>query len=176
MTASIKQANLPIAAQLAGAILGVSLLESDREHVAEREAEAEMMNHAFRVLEARKMSQTINALKTAEAVIGEVVKTAAAAASGMDKLALGGIIGGLSRLGKSLGGAAPAAARLQSPRLLSTGTKAKLMVGAGALGAGYAGLKTLQAGRDYLNQPHHPGWGKGPKIMHDVNEFGHPQY
>jgi len=165
-----KQSQLPIAAQLAGAILGMSILESDREHVAERDAEAEMMNQVFRELEARKMSQTINALKTAEAVIGEAIKVAAAqAAGGIDKES--GIIAGLSRLGKSSGGAASAAVRLPS-----LSTKAKLIGGAGVLGAGYVGMKGLQAGRDYLNKPHDPRYGKGPAIQQNVNEFGYPQY
>lgn len=165
-----KQSQLPIAAQLAGAILGMAVLESDREHGAERDAEAEMMNQVFRELEARKMSQTINALKTAEAVISEAIKVAAVqAAEVLTKDA--GIIAGLSRLGKSSGGAASAAVRLPS-----LSTKAKLVGGAGLLGAGYVGMKGLQAGRDYLEQGHDPRYGKGPKIMQNVNEFGYAQY
>ncbi len=67
---------------------------------------------------------------------------------------------------------APAAApSILSKPLLSTGTKAKLLAGAGALGAGYVGLKGLGAVRDYMSVPagaHHQGY-----LRSDVNEYGY---
>jgi hypothetical protein len=55
--------------------------------------------------------------------------------------------------------------------LLSLGTKAKLLGTAGALGAGYAGMKTLSAVKDYMEIPagaHHQHY-----LRSDVNEYGY---
>lgn len=169
---------MPIAAQLAAAILGTSLLESDRGHVAELETEAAMMNEALRELEARKMDQTISALKYAEAIIGSVVQAAAMeAATSMDKTSMGlplaGIAGAGAAAKRGLGGAAQAAGRL----LPSVGLKTKLIGGAALAGTAYAGYKGLQATRDYMkSQPHGTYGSKGPAVMNNVNEFGYPEY
>jgi hypothetical protein len=170
---TIKQSDTPIAAQLALAILGVSLLGSDHQHVVEQKAEAEMLTAAFRELEARKMDQTISALKHAEAQIGLAVKAAAMeAATAMDKVSMpfAGLGGAIK---KGIGGAAQAAGRLV-PKLSPT---QKAVGAAGMAGMAYGGYKGMQALRDYGNAPtSHGAWGKGTPIMHNVNEFGYPQY
>lgn len=190
-TAHVKEASMPIAAQLATALLGVNLMVSDQTHAAVQVAEAEMMNAISRELEARKMEQTISAFKTAEAVAGAMVKAAAATAvATMDKEAFGALLGGLARAGgairKGIGGAAQAAGRLvpepklpvtggMGKSLLSTKTKAKLVGGAALAGAGYVGYKGLQAGRDYMMAPaHHQTYGT--PVANNVNEFGYAQY
>src|SRR5690606_7373512 len=165
-----KSSNMPIAARLAAAILGVSLLDDDSQHIAEQKAEAGEMNAVLRMLEAQKMSQTVNGLKYAQALIEPMVKAAAMASIElMDKEALGPLantlIDGAKRLGgavdKGIGGAAQAAGRLMpagsnaQKSFLGLSTKAKLLGGAGLLGTGYAGYKGLQATRDYMqSQPH----------------------
>lgn len=179
-----KEAQVPIAAQLAAAILGVGVLENDRQHVAQLEEEAELMNEELRGLEARKMDQTISALKHAEVELGLVVKAAAMeAALLMNKMSAGGLglVGAAVR--RSIGGAAQAAGRLMpagskaQKSWVGLGTKAKVLGGAAALGTGYAGFKGLQATRDYMqSQPHGTYGGKSPAVMHNVNEFGHPEY
>lgn len=186
----VKEAETPIAARLAAAILGVSLLESDSNRVEEVQQTAEAMNEVFRELEARKMSQTTGALKHAEVMLQSIVKAAAqASADLMAKEAMGipaAILGGAVRAGsafkKGFGGAAQAAGRLMpagSPAQkswLGLGTKAKLVGTAGVLGAGYAGFKGMQAARDYMQAQPHGVYGKGPAIAHNVNEFGYPEY
>jgi hypothetical protein len=147
-----KQANpgIPIAAQLAAAILGTSLMAADSEHVEEQQAEAEAMNEAIRYHEAEKMRQTTGMLDrkyaSAEAQASHAIKIAAAMTmagpdleklahllelQGMDKEAIGALIGGLARGAgaalKGIGGAAQAAGRLQMP---TTGTQ-RLMSAAG---------------------------------------------
>lgn len=65
----------------------------------------------------------------------------------------------------------PAGQSFLSKPLLSPMTKVKLMGGAAALGAGYAGLKGLGAAKDYMSIPagtHHQGY-----VRHDVNEYGY---
>jgi hypothetical protein len=185
----VKEAEIPIAARLAMAILGVSLLESDSTHAEEVRQTAEELNETLRELEAHKMSQTIGALKHAEAILQSVVKTAAeASVELMEKQAMGvgtAVLGGAMRaaggLKKGLGGAASAAGRLlpagpAKQQWLGLGTKAKMLGTAGVLGAGYAGFKGLQATRDYMESQPHPGFGKGPAIMKNVNEYGYPEY
>ena len=276
-----KQAETPLAAQLLAALLGLNLMGSDHQHVAEQEAEAEAMTQRARELEARKMDQTISALSpkmaSAGATVGTLVKIAAAVTvangdqeklaylleqQGMSKEAIGAILGGLARAGgavlKSIGGAASAAGRLKLPttgtqRLMAAGgqavpkapgmfagntarmlhaggeatpalsaasqgpgtlqragswiqgkgqalaqqgqqvaqaapsavrpaagggsllsgmTKAKMIGGGALLGAGYLGMKGLQAGRDYMMQPTGAQHAPGPK--HNINEFGYP--
>lgn len=181
-----KHAEVPIAARLAAAILGISVLEDDSEHASNQRAEAELMNQELRELEARKMDQTISSLKHAEALMMGIVKAAAqASAELMEKEAMGlgtTIVGGALRAGKkSLGGAAQAAGRLMpegpaKKSLLGLGTKAKLVGGAAVLGTGYAGYKGMQAARDYMQSQPHGVYGKGPAIAHNINEYGYPQY
>ena len=124
-TAWVKEADVPIAAQLAAAILGGSLMASDSAHVAEQQAEAEALNEAGRQYEAARMSQTIGALdyKYAEAELSKLVKRAAVAtASSMDKVAFGALLTravGAAR--KGIGGAASAAPRF---RIQSLGSPA----------------------------------------------------
>lgn len=128
----------PIAAQLAAAILGTGLMAADSAHTAELEEEAAMMTAAIREHEAQKMQQTTGALDykyaSAEREVGYAIKIAAAITAaqddmqklawllerqGMDKEAIGALIGGLARGAgaalKGLGGAAQAAGRLQIP-------------------------------------------------------------
>lgn len=170
-----KQANPPIAAQLAMAILGVSLLQSNQQNVEDHQAEAMAMNETFRELEARKMDQTTSALKHAAAQLGPALRAAAMEAStGMDKESMGALIGGLASAAKQrIGGAAQAAGRLM-PRF---STKQKLIGGAALAGTAYAGYKGMQAVQNYGMAPPHEGtWGKGAPIAHNVNEFGYPQH
>ena len=145
-----KEAHAPIAAQLAAAILGVSLMAADSEHVEEQQAEAAAMTEAIRFHEAEKMRQTTGMLDrkyaSAEAQASQAIKIAAAMTmagpdreklahllelQGMDKEAIGAFIGGLARGAgaalKGIGGAAQAAGRLQMP---TTGTQ-RLMSAAG---------------------------------------------
>ena len=172
------------------AILGVSLLESDSTHAEEVRQTAEVMNEALRELEAHKMSQTIGALKHAEALLRPVVKTAALAsaelmekeAMGVGQAVLGGALRAAGGLKKGFGGAASAAGRLiptGSPAQkswMNLGTKAKLLGTAGVLGVGYTGFKGMQAARDYMEAQPHPSFGTGPAIMKNVNEYGQPEY
>jgi len=125
---------MPIAAQLAAAILGTSLMASDQMHVSQLQEEAAMMTEAMRELEARKMSQTTGALNpkyaSAEREISHAVKIAAAITTargdhellsylleqqGIDKEAgfIGGmaraVVPGIKRLGGAIAGGARAA-------------------------------------------------------------------
>lgn len=170
-----KQADAPIAARLAAAILGVGILNADAEHVSTQQAEAEEMNAQLRMLESQKMDQTISALKHAQAMIEPMLKAAAiASAELMQKEAIAVRVG--------FGGAAQAAGRLMpagsnaQKSWMSLSTKAKLLGGAGLLGTGYAGYKGMQAARDYVQAQPHGVYGKGPAIMHNVNEYGYPEY
>jgi hypothetical protein len=71
--------------------------------------------------------------------------------------------------------AAPAAAAANGGKpLLSGMTKAKLLGGGAVLGAGYLGMKGLQAGRDYMLQP--SGTHEGPPIQNNVGREGYPVY
>lgn len=241
----------PIAVQLAAAILGTGLMAADSEHVEELRSEADAMNQALRVHEAEKMRQTTRSLDSkyasAEAETLRLVKIAAAMTvagddleklahllelQGMDKEAIGALIGGLARGAgaalRGLGGAASAAARLKVPGtpaapaalqragnwvgqqgqamqnagtrlgalgakaapaaaaaapaaqgaakskpLIGWGTKGKLLAAGGLAGAGYVGMKGMQAARDYMMAP---SGHAGAPIQHDVNQFGYPQY
>lgn len=54
--------------------------------------------------------------------------------------------------------------------------KAKIGLGAAAIGTGYLGLKTVQAGRDVMLSPMMTGgqYGKyGPQVAHSVNPYGY---
>lgn len=65
----------------------------------------------------------------------------------------------------------PAQRSFASKPLLSPLTKAKLVGGGAALGAGYVGLKGLSAAKDYMSVPSgapHQGY-----VRHDVNEYGY---
>lgn len=241
---TLKHAETPIAAQLAAAILGTSLMAADQVHTSGLDEEAALMTQAMAELEARKMHQTISALDSkyasAEREVGYAVKIAAAMtaaqgdleklaglleAQGMDKEAVNAFLGGLARAGgaalKGIGGAASAAGRLKIPGtpeapqllqragawvgrqahamegtgsrlmaaapkaapvaaaagaskpLISTGTKAKLLVGGTLAGAGYMGLKGMQAARDFMMAP--TGHSEAP-IMNNVNEYGQASY
>lgn len=252
-----KLAETPLAAQLLAALLGLGLMNSDREHVQEREGEDEAATQLARLLEARKMEQTISGLDpkmaSAGVTVGAIVKIAAAVTvadgdmeklaslleqQGMDKEAIGALLSGLARAGgaalKGIGGAASAAGRLAVPAmgntakmlaaggeaaakspgvlqraggwlsgqgsslaakgvqaakaapaaaagaaagggsLLSGATKAKIVGGGALLGAGYLGMKGLQAGRDYMMQP--TGEHHAPGPPNNVNGYGYPQY
>lgn len=239
-----KQADDTLGAQLLATLLGYGLMGADRQHVAEQEAEAEVLSQLARELEARKMEQTISGLSpkmaSAAETVWRMVKVAAAVNAaggdqeklalcleqeGLDKEAFGALIGGLARAGgaalKGIGGAASAAGRLlpqtatqrflqaggeaigpnvaqraggwlqgqgaslaqkgmqlaKAPAaapLLSAATKAKMIGGGALLGAGYLGMKGMQAARDYMMQP--TGSHQGPAVMHDVNQYGYPQY
>lgn len=70
------------------------------------------------------------------------------------------------------------ARRAASKPLIGTGTKLKLLGGATALGAGYAGLKGLQTARDYMMMPAGQStYGRhGPQLMHNVSQYGYPTY
>lgn len=80
-------------------------------------------------------------------------------------------------------GGAPAA---KTPWLQRTGLfdaqgnfrKYRTMAAAGALGAGYLGIKALQRGMDYMGRESPPanyGTG-GPQMAMSVNQFGQPQF
>lgn len=58
--------------------------------------------------------------------------------------------------------------------LLSMGTKAKLLGGAGLLGAGYMGYKGMQTARDYMMMPSgQSNWGPGYAPRAGVTEYGY---
>lgn len=132
------QPGAPIGAQLVAALLGMGLAAADSAHVAELKEEAAIMNEALRAHEASRMRQTTSMLDrkyaSAERELLDAVKVAAAISvaqddmdklayllerQGMDKEAIGAILGGLARGAgaalKGLGGAASAAARLKIP-------------------------------------------------------------
>lgn len=71
--------------------------------------------------------------------------------------------------------AAPAAAQAAKAKpWVSTGTKLKLLGGAGLLGAGYMGYKGLQATRDYMMVPSGQSqWGPGYAPRAGVTEYGY---
>jgi hypothetical protein len=121
-------------------------------------------------------------VRAAGPTLMEGIRPGAAPALGS---ALGGAGRALERGGSAVAGAgqnavgaasralkAPAVApSILSKPLLSTGTKAKILGGAGALGAGYVGLKGLGAVRDYASIPAgapHQGY-----LRSDVNEYGY---
>lgn len=60
---------------------------------------------------------------------------------------------------------------------VTPGWKTKALLGAGALGVGYAGYKGLQTARDYMMMPTgYSGAGRnpyGPQVYHDVNQYGY---
>lgn len=165
-TAKYKQAEIPIAHQLAAAIMGTGLMLSDHAHVQELEQEAAMMTEMSREYEARKMDQTISALDpkmaAARAILEPAIKVAAAAAVAL----------------RSTGGAAQAADRLKlggiGGSLLGGVTKAKVLGGGALLGAGYLGMKGLQATRDYMTIP--SGTHHAPGPPNNVNSAGYPEY
>jgi hypothetical protein len=96
--------------------------------------------------------------------------------------ALGNAAGWLSRQGTALSEAGakapikPAIAAAAGAPLIGMGTKAKLLGGGALLGAGYLGMKGLQAGRDYMMTPSASYGEHGAPIMHDVNQYGQAQY
>jgi hypothetical protein len=58
--------------------------------------------------------------------------------------------------------------------LIGLGTKAKVMGGLAVAGAGYAGYKGLQTGRDYLMQPTGAQqWGSLPPLKHEISAYGY---
>lgn len=62
--------------------------------------------------------------------------------------------------------------------LLSWGTKAKLLGGAGILGTAYVGNKVLDAGLTAFSQPtsNYTYGGGSPRLSYNTNQFGYPQY
>jgi hypothetical protein len=56
--------------------------------------------------------------------------------------------------------------------------RGKAALGAGMLGAGYLGYKTLQTGRDYMMRPtaSHQRWGAYRPVPTRVSQYGYPQY
>lgn len=77
-------------------------------------------------------------------------------------------------------GATPAgeAAPAKEQPLLGWKTKAKLLGGAGLLGAGYLGYKALEAGKEFLEAPGPGGYGYAPggyQVPMGVNQYGQPQ-
>ena len=168
-----KQADAPMGAKLTAALLGLGLMASDAHHRAEVDAEAAMMNEAFREMEDRKMRQTIESLSgrklaAAEREMLQLVKSAAALAMGKE-----------AGMGSSLlqaGGGLLAGAKKLTSALPTPGLKTKLL-GAGALlGTGIATMKGLQKGRDYMAaQPATKTWGGAAPIHHNVSEWGYPE-
>ena len=59
-------ADVALAARIAAAILGLGLMESDREHVADQKEEAAQLNEIARYEEAKKMHAMISAMKMAK--------------------------------------------------------------------------------------------------------------
>lgn len=149
--------DMVLAAQVAAAILGMSLMNADRSHVANQELEAQRLNDVARGDEARRMEAMVNAMKMA--------KSAGAAMASMNKEAFGGTLA--SKLIPAVKGA------------LTPGWKAKTLATAGTLGAGYAGYKGLSAIRDRATARTAPGaptqFGSRTRLAHNVNEFGQPE-
>jgi hypothetical protein len=156
----LKEANLPLAATLAAAVLTLGLVHADRKHREAVEEESEHLLELARMAEASKMKQTTDALSKTAAAVGKLIVQA-----GQNKEAFAGALftKALSTLGKAA----------VSP----TGRKA--ITGAGVLGAGYLGYKGLQKAKDYAESPGHTNasWGKANSpLMHNVNEYGYPMY
>lgn len=156
----LKEANLPLAATLAAAVLTLGLVHSDKKHKEAVQEETERLLELSRMAEASKMQQTTDALSKTASAVGKLI-----AQAGQDKEAFAGALftKALSTLGK---------AAISSP-----GRKA--ITGAGVLGAGYLGYKGLQKTRDYVAGPSNTNaqWGTAnTPLMHNVNEYGYPMY
>jgi hypothetical protein len=169
-----KQANPVVAAKLIAAMLGSGLMMADSAHVQELQEEAAVLNEMSRMYEARKMQQTIDSLSTQKFASAEwhalrAVKVAAAVtaaggdfdklaalleAEGMDKEALGALIGGLARLGgaalKGLGGGAKALGAAKLPSLGGSGVGAFQKAWQGAAPAAQATQGYLQRAGGWL--------------------------
>lgn len=156
----LKEANLPLAATLAAAVLTLGLVHSDRKHRAAVEEEAERLLELSREVEAAKMKQTTEALsKTGQALGRLLAQTEKVAFPSPGKLLLNAAKGASKAAVSPLG--------------------RKAITGAGVLGAGYLGYKGLQATRDYMESPGHTNanWGRAQSpLMHNVNEYGYPMY
>jgi hypothetical protein len=83
---------------------------------------------------------------------------------------------GAQKAAPAAAAANPGVARAASKPLISPMTKAKVLGGGALLGAGYVGMKGLQAGRDYMMQPSGGYVGHGPPIMNNVGSAGYPVY
>lgn len=185
----------PALAHLVGNLIGIAggmaLSKADRRHQERLLLEAELMDQKIRQLEADKMSQTISNLKHASAGMAEEVGALLARAvvestSSMDKEAfIGAAARGLAGLGKAMRSGvklapmakvAPAAAKAAKTKPLVS--KGKLLAAGGALGATAVGMKGLQTARDYMMVPTGQSmYGRhNPQLMHQVNQFGYPQY
>jgi hypothetical protein len=159
---TVKEADATVlAARIAAAVLGLGLMEADREHVEEQREEAAMLNDLARYQEAKKMRAMVSAM--------EMAKSAGVTMASMHKEAFGAFVGkGLQNVAKanksgpSLGSAAVGVVKKVAPTVA-------------VLGAGLAGYKGLSALRDYANTPKSSGtWGTKRSLRHNVNEYGQP--
>lgn len=158
----LKEANLPLAATLAAAVLTLGLVHNDRKHRAAVQEEAERLLELSREAEAAKMKQTTEALSKTGQAVGKLFAQAE-----LQKQAF-------PSPGKLLASAAKGVGKAAVSPL---GRKA--IMGAGILGAGYLGYKGLQGARDYMERPGHTNatWGRDQSpLMHNVNEYGYPMY
>lgn len=156
---------LPVAARIGAAVLGLSLLLHDKSNRDEKAREAEMMNEIARLQEAERMRATLEALRKH----GSLEKRAIGAF-------VGRAVGGAAKMFKG----APATQRLlqaggtavkKKPLI---GWKGKALMGGTALGAGYLGLKGMQTARDVLTQRPQMGYGaQRTPLRHNVSRWGY---
>lgn len=143
--------DIATAARIAAAVLGLSLMRGDLDHVATKRMKHKEDTNAARAREAAKMQGAVDSLKMAEA-----------AGTMMAKVGIASLIGKAS--GKVVGALTP-------------GWKTKALATGGTLGAGIAGYKGLSAMRDYANKPKgDQTWGSKRPLAQGVSEWGYPVY
>lgn len=164
---TVKEAELPLL-QIAKALVSLGLIVADHAHQEHAVHDAEEHQQAERDLSAEEMRSTIDNLKPKQAC-AEML----AIQSGrlMAKTAMGVPWASMGAAAKNIGGAVSSAAKAITP-----GWKTKAVMGAGILGAGYAGYKGMQAAKDYMSTPVHDTqrWGSSRPAMNNVSEYGYP--
>lgn len=199
-----KLGSLPAALRALAGGTFISALMMAKKKEEELKQEAEVLNEEFRREEAQRMSSTVQAyqhpgdrmmagmsplgMERLASVADKAGRSLAHSPlfkeAGLGSLAMG--------LGKSLKGLLPAAGGAarggaavatgagksvaKKPSLI--GWKGKALLGGGALGAGYAGLKGLQTAKQYMMTPTSGGqrWGTGQQLRSGVNQWGQPVY
>lgn len=100
----------------------------------------------------------------------------AAAKQGLIKTPKAAVPAAAAKAGPAAAAARTGAAATKSKPLISWKTKAKILGGGAALGAGYVGYKGLQAGRDYMMQPTYASqaWGgSSGRLPTSINPYGY---
>ena len=171
-----KEASAELAARIAKAMLGFSVMRGDQSHVEGAHDQEALDEEIARAVEAERMSSMINAMKTAQ-VIGKFM----ARAEELPSLEKDAFIGKLLTetlplaAGKVVGKIPGAQAVSRGLGTLKPGWKGKALATGGALGLTYGGYKGLSAARDYANkEPSNQAWGKNRPLTHNVSEWGYP--